>query len=877
MKRPGVRRLFSLSLRRNRWESEVEEEILNHLTIRAERLMALGMSPQAARDEAIRRFGPLDESRRQMVAAAAHREEYMRRREAFTEFRQDVSFAARTLVRNKGWAAIAVITLALGIGATTAVWSAASSVLLHPLSYPNANRVVNVNLLPGTGNSTGVDVVVSADVRLIRAWRTESRSFEAIEPYSVAGMPLGTGGEIEDVVTTTILPSFATFAGQRPIIGRVFTAAQARAGGFAMLSEDLWRTRFGSDPTVVGRALTLDGRSVTVVGVMPAALMPPRLGGRPTAIWLPLDLARDSVGYRVVGRLRPGADPVFAARELDSIAVRSKIFEASTLPFRAAITTPGETVGFRDSLLMLAGAVLLVLLVAAANVAHLLLARAITRQREVAIRTSLGASRGRLMRQMATETLVLTAIGCALGAVLGYFALDAIVKLRPPSLSELQLAHIDLTAMGLVIAASMLCALVFAVVASAGTAVRQSSLVLRGAAVSAISRAGERLRSSLVITEMALSAMLLVGAVLLMRTVIALQQMDLGFDPKNLHVIIPSLPEARYTTGEARRDAVRQVATAVAAIPGVVDVAVTDALPSYRNFSVGTLEIEGIPRPAERTTSFIDVGRITPAYFRVLGAQLIAGRMPDSTSSAREIVINEGFARKQWRDGSALGKRVRVFYESEENPWMTIVGVVRDISTMGPVGDRAAPFLYTSLSDSDSPGIVYRTDGREATVAQALAISKATLPGIRFRQHVTEKVIGDTLAPSRFIMLLMTGFTTLAMILAAIGLYGMMAYAVAQRTREIGIRMALGASRRRIARAVLGRAAVLGLGGAALGLLLAMWGTRAIEGTLYGVSRLDATSFAIGGAALIAMAVVASLIPMRRAVAVDPMTAIRAE
>jgi putative ABC transport system permease protein len=876
MKRPGVRRLFSLSLRRRRWESEVEEEILNHLTIRAERLVALGLTPQAARDEAIRRFGPLEESRRQMMDAAAHRESYMRRKEAFTEFRQDISFAARTLMRNKGWAAVAIVTLALGIGATTAVWSAASSVLLHPLTYPDADRVVNVNLLPGAGNSTGVDVVVSADVRLVRAWRAESRSFEAIEPYSMSGMALGTGGDAEDVVTATILPSFVAFTGQRPLMGRVFNWAEARSGGVAMLAENFWRTRFGADPAILGRTLMLGGRSVVVIGVMPAAMMPPRLGGRPTAVWLPLDLSRDSLSYRAVGRLRPGVDPAIAQRELDSIAVRSGVFEAKVLPFRAAITAPGQTVSFRESLLMLAGAVMLVLLVAAANVAHLLMARAIARQREVAIRTSLGASRGRLVRQMATETLVLTAVGCALGAALGYLALAAMVKMRPPTLSELQLARIDWPAMALVIGASLVCALVFTLVAAGGTAMRESSLVLRGATLSAVSRAGERLRSSLVITEMALSAMLLVGAVLLMRTVIELQQMELGFDPKNLHVIVPSLPEATYTTPQARLAAVRQVAAAVRAVPGVDDVAVTDALPSYRNFSVGTLEIQGQRRPTERTTSFIDVGRITPAYFRVLRAQLVEGRLPDSTIST-EIAINEGYARKQWRDGGALGKRVRVFYESEENPWLTIVGVVRDISTMGPVGDKAAPFLYTSLSETDNPGIIYRTDGKDATVAQALAISKSTLPGVRFRQHVTEKIIADTLAPSRFIMLLMTGFTALAVILAAIGLYGMMAYAVAQRTREIGIRIALGATRRRIARAVVGRAALMGLTGAAIGLLLAMWGTRAIEGTLYGVSRLDATSFAIGGVCLVAIAVIASLVPMRRAVAVDPMTAIRAD
>jgi putative ABC transport system permease protein len=880
MKRSGVRRLFSLALRRDRWELEVEEEILTHLTIRAERLQALGMSPQAARDEAIRRFGPLDESRERMIEAATHREQYMRRQEMFSELRQDLAFSFRTLSRNKGWAAIAVITLALGIAATTSVWSAATTLLLHPLSYPHADRLAYVDLMPTKGNSTGVNVSISVMPKLIHTWRSESKTLEAIEPYGTETVALGAGANVEDISAARILPSFLRFAGATPVAGRGFAPDEARKGvGVALLGETFWRTRYAGAQSVIGSTVTVNKEPVRIIGIMPASVATPRLGGSPPAVWLPIDSTDANRGYRTIARLREGGQLDEAARELDSITVRSKFYEGD-LPFRASVTPPGKAVSFRDSLVMLTGAVLLVLLVAAANVAHLLLARGLARRRELAIRGALGASRGRLTRQMLTETFVLTVGGCLLGAGLGIVALTVLVKFRPPTLPELRLAHIDGSSLALVLLASLLCALVFGLIAAAGSSSGKSWGVLRSGAVAAHSRVGERVRSLLVVTEMAMSAMLLVGATLLVRTVMSMQHTDLGFDPKNLYVVVPDQGGGAGVKGDRRVAAVRELAEAVSAIPGVKAVTATDALPSYRNFSIGILEIEGRPRPVGQSTSFIDVGSITPSYFRTLGATLVAGRLPsDSTGSggAEEIVINEGYARKQWGSASPIGKRLRIAYQSEDNPWMTIVGVVRDISTMGVVGERNAPFLYTSLRESSTPGIIYRTDGRDVTVSQVLATAKRLFPNARLNTLATEKIIDNSLAPSRFIMSLMAGFTLLTLVLAAVGLYGMMSYAVAQRTREIGIRIALGATRDAIARAVVGRGALLGAAGAAIGLVLAIWATRILESSLYGVNRLDTASFAIGGVGLLAIAVAACVVPTWRAVRVDPMTSIRVD
>jgi putative ABC transport system permease protein len=774
---------------------------------------------------------------------------------------------------------VAILTLALGIGATTAVWSAATTLLLHPLPYPGADRVVNVTLLPTTGNSTGVDVTMTPEPKQIIAWRDQSRSFEALEPYYSGYKLVGSATDAENTVVSEVTPSFAAFAGERPIVGRNFAEEDIRSrAAVALLGESLWRTRFGGSSSAIGKTLVVAGKPVRIIGVMPSRLQTPRIGGKPTGVWLPLDLTTHTGLARVIARLNEGVDAASASRELDSISVRSQIYSAGTLPFRTVLTPPGQTVSFRDSLVMLTGAVLLVLLVAAANVAHLLLARAINRQREVAIRAALGASRSRLVRQMMTETFLLCAIGVGLGAALGASMLRVLVKFRPPTLPELDLAQVDAPALLAVIGITLLCAVAFGAVASLAAGSRTSSASLRSGVVAEFSKSGERFRSSLVVTEMALSAVLLIGSALLVRSVIALQRSDLGYDPKDLHAVVPDIPRDRYPSPEAKLAAVRDLATAVGAIPGVLATTVSDAVPSYRNFAVGALEIEGKPKPDNRTTAFIDVGRITPSYLGTLGARLVEGRLPDDSSAgSREILITEGFARKQWQPGQVLGTRMRVVYQDEENDWMTVVGVVHDIQTMGPIGDKGAPFLYTSLKDAGALGVIYRTNGSEAVNAQVLAVAKRQFPGIPINQRSAEATIESTLAPSRFVMLLMTGFTILAVVLAAIGLYGMMAYAVAQRTREIGIRIALGATREQIARTVVGRGAMLGLAGAAIGLLLAGWGTRIIEGSLYGVGRLDVASFAIGGALLVGIAVAASLVPMRRAISVDPVTAIRAD
>src|SRR6185437_15362740 len=522
------------------------------------------------------------------------------------------------------------------------------------------------------------------------AWREQARSFEALEPYATSTMSLETAGEPAELTAALVTPTFAAFAGQRPIAGRNFTDGDLRAHDHAaLLGEALWRTRYGADPGIVGKSIHLDDSMYTIVGVMPSALRIPNILHREADVWLPIDLTGDTSntgGYSVVGRLRAGVGAATATRELDAILRRVPLPGANPNMFHARVQTPQALWPFRDSLILLMGAVALVLLVACANVAHLVLAMSASRDREMAMRAALGAGRRRLLRQVLTESLALAGLGAAAGIFLGWAGLRLIVALRPEALSELSAASLDRNAVGLAVGLGIASGIVFGLIGAFRNARRSPNDSLRSAATSAShSRRHDRARALLVISEMAMSAMLLVGATLLVRSVIHLEHVDLGFDPQGLSTVKVDLPHSRYPDSVAGAVYQTQLIKRVAAIPGVRAASASAVIPGEWYFRIGGLEVQGETPPPRGASQLIHFSPVSSSYFKTMGIRLLEGHVfDDSSATSNEVLVNAGFARAHWPAGHAVGHRIRIVFNGRGS-WMTITGVVADVATMGPL------------------------------------------------------------------------------------------------------------------------------------------------------------------------------------------------
>jgi putative ABC transport system permease protein len=476
-----------------------------------------------------------------------------------------------------------------------------------------------------------------------------------------------------------------------------------------------------------------------------------------------------------------------------------------------------------------------------------------------------------------TESLLLGASGGVLGVLGGWLGLRAIVALRPPELSDLAVAHLDSTTLAAAVCVTLATSLAFGLIGLVQSARSSTHDALKAGAGASAGAGRGRARQLLVVTEMAISATLVVGASMLVRSVSNLQHADLGFDPTHLYSLTLTSARKHFPNAAAEGGFAREIATRLAKIPGVQSVALTSTPPGWFAFSIGKLEIEGEPVPAGPSSAFINVNQIGGGYFGTMGIRLVAGSaFTDTSAAANQVIVNANFARKHWPGASAIGKRLRVSQSGKE-PWLTIVGVARDAATGGPAfRESSEPYLYTPAPDSLARAILVRTDGRQV-LGGVQTLVRSLDAHVSPKLTSIEAQISNSIAAPRFVMLLLAVFTVLALALAAVGLYGVLAYAVAQRTREIGIRMALGASQARIARAVIARGVVLAAAGASAGIGLSMWGTRLIEHELFGVAQRDVVSFAASASVLLLAAVLACVVPTRRALAVDPMTAIRAE
>jgi putative ABC transport system permease protein len=818
-------------------------------------------------------------------------------------FWQDLRYGLRTLLKSPGFAFVAVLAVALGVGANTAIFSVVNTVLLRALPYENSARLVTLY----TGGDPAAEPAGPLSYPDLLDYRAQAASLEYVAAYQGVGTVLSTGaGDEPDrvrgmEVTADLFPAL----GVRAARGRVFTREEDREGGpvVIVISDGLWRRRFGADPSAVGREvkLGLSGRPATVLGVMPPGFKFPPDEVDAIDYYIPFVTenarynadsmkARDSIFFSAVAKLRDGASFEQAAAEIPTIAARlaAQYPETNTKRRARAVSLHEDLVGqVRPALLVLLGAVGLVLLIACANVANLLLARAASRGREIAVRTALGATRGRVIRQLLTESMLLSLAGGAAGLLLAVWGVEAIVKLSPASVPRLAETSIDARVFLFALGVSVLTGVVFGLAPAlqASKTDLAESLKEGGRSGSAGAARG-RMRAALVVTEVALALVLLVGAGLLLKSFRRLVTTDPGYSPERVLAVTVALNTKRFADEDGRAAYFREAVGRISQLPGVETAGLTRLLPLGRSDIFSTFNIAGRPpfAPGERTGARSHT--VSPDYFRALSIPVRRGRAfaPADTKNAPPIIIvSEAFARKYFPGQEPLGQHV-ILEDAQNNPLppREVVGVVGNLH-FGKLNDEEVPEYYVPFEQAPSPSceVVARAKGEDAA---------ALLPGVRaalkegggadvliWETRTMDELVGRSVAPQRFNAALLGLFAALAVLLAAVGIYGVMSYAVTQRTHEIGIRMALGAGRGHVLRMVVGQGMALALAGLGLGLLGAFALTRLMSSLLYGVSATDPAVFAAVSLLLATVALAACLVPARRATKVDPMVALRYE
>jgi predicted permease len=814
----------------------------------------------------------------------------------------DLRDAIRGFARNRGFVAAAVVSLALGIGANTAIFSVASALLLRPLPYQDADRLTILwNRSPGLGiNEDWFSTAQYFDIK------TASQSFEQVA-IAIGGNDNLTGdGEPERIGTVRVSSNLLPMLGARPVFGRLFTADEDAPGGtgVAVLNYGTWMRRFGGDPQVVGRRLTLNGQFYQIVGVLPESFslrqeVMPTLGRAADAeIVLPLPLgpqaatARNREDYNIVAKLKPGVSIGQAQAEMDAVTARLRRDHPDFYPANGGLTfgvvpLQEQVVGnVRRSLVVLIGAVGFVLLIACANVANLLLARALARQKEMAVRTALGASRARIVRHLLTESLLLALAGGALGLLFSLWSVSWIKTLGSASVPRLHEIAIDAPVLAFTLTLSLASAIGFGLV----PALRAADLDLnehlkegtRGATLGA---RGQRTRRLLVVAELALSVMLLIGAGLLVRSFARLQQVPPGFTADNVLTLELTMTGRKYSDVQVVLETYRLLWQRFARLPGVTASGGVSALPLSQMMAWGPITVEG--RTPAVGEAFINADQriVAGDYFRAMEIPLKRGHLfteQDTRTTPRVVVVDEYMAQQLWPNGDAIGKRIRTggIDANPNAPWITVVGVVGRIKQDTLDSDsRMAMYLAHTQYGTRAMNVVLRSGveptGLAAAARKEIRDLDPDLPVYNVRT-MTERV-DESLARRRFSMLLLSIFAALASGLAAVGIYGVVAYFVSQGTRELGIRMALGASPAGIRALVVRQALVIVSSGVAIGLAGALIVARLMESLLFGIGATDPLTFASIPALLALVALVASYVPARRASRVDPMLALRHE
>ena len=804
----------------------------------------------------------------------------------------DIRFGMRMLLKSPMMTVVALLALTLGIGANTAIFSVVNGVLLRAFPYTDAEQLVLV-WEKRQGGRTDQNVI---NLGNFADWKEQNQVFTDMAVFFDRSFNLTSDGEPEEVSGQFGTTNLFSVLGSNAILGRTFVNEDGLEGQqrVVVISHGLWQRRFGSDPNIVGRQIILNELPSTIVGVMPANfgwhIQRGTQASKPADIWLPFHLTNDLRRRRgrfasAVARLKPGLDRDQAQREMDTIGTRlaqqypefNTTWGINVVPLRTQFT--GE---IRRPLLILLGAVGFVLLIACANVANLLLARASARRKEIAVRAGLGASRWRIARQLLTESVMLSLIGGGLGVLVAWWGTKALVALSPPALIDLKSVGVSLPVLAFTFGLSLLTGIVFGLVpALEATRFDLHDSLKEGGKGSGGTAGSHRIRSVFVVTQVALALVLLVGAGLLVKSLRRLQAVDPGFNPNNLLTMRVSLPAAKYGTEQKRLEFFKQALERAKAIPGVESAGAINTAPFTGLYSGTTVDIDGqkLPPEQELKTGIC----VTDAnYFQTMQIPLKRGRFftdQEATEMRHVVLVNEAFVQKNLNGQDPLGKRLTI-YMKEENVPTEIIGVVGDHKHLG-LDIAVEPVAYWPHPELVYPGmtLVMRTRTDAAAVAPA---ARNVIRSLDPQQPIgevntMEGLLSTSVARARFSASLLTVFSFVALVMAAVGIYGVMSYSVLQRTHEIGVRMALGAQRFDVLRLVVKKGIVLGVIGVAAGLAASFALTRLISTLLFEVTATDATTFAVVSVGLFLVTLVACYVPARRATKVDPLKALRYE
>lgn len=801
----------------------------------------------------------------------------------------DLRYALRTLRKSPGFTTVALFTLALAIGATSSVFTVVNAVLLRGLPYKNVNRLV---LLWDTQQRHGVlnqrSQVCFPDVE---DWRKANHSLEDIAAYA-AWQEVVTGhGEAERVSVLRVSPSFFGIMDTPPLLGRTFAANEnlnAKAS-VAVLSYGLWQRKFAKDPNILGQKFSMNATVFTIIGVMPQDFrsLPSTLVNSPVELYQPLakeflDEIRTGHHLRAIARLKPGVTLESAQAELNVIARQLERQYPDTNTGRGVrlVKLQDDVVrNLRTGLVVLQVAVCLVVLIACANLANLLLARSTVRSKEMAIRAAIGAGRSRLVRQMLTESLLLGALGGAAGLLLAVWGVQALAAIGTKVIPELTDVSIDLRVLGFTAAISLLSGIVFGMAPAAQVSIGSLAGALRASARGASDSAGRKIfRDLLVISEMALASVLLISAGLLINSFWRLRGVHPGFDANNVLTANISMPAAKYTFGQQRASFVREALTQLRRLPGVRYASAVSVLPESADFNQMTMDIQGRVF-ARGETPNLDQYDVTPDYFRELNIPLLEGRLTSEHDDAQHLnvaLINQTAARRLWPGQNPLGARVHT--GAPQEPWRTIVGVVGDVYQYGLDSPKTMQLYYPFDQDAGFDlTFLVRSDSNPAALGSAVRQAVFSVDKDQPLSDIAplEQVLADSMAGRRFSTLLLMLFASLALALAAVGIYGVVSYTVTQRTNEFGIRMALGARTGDIMALVIRQGALLISAGTLIGLAASFAMTRLLGSLLFGVSATDLPTFGIVSLLLDSAALAACFLPARRAASVDPLLALR--